>query len=227
MATYVMSDIHGEKDRFDEMLKKIGFSSKDELYILGDVIDRGPDGVALLRQIMAKYNIHMLLGNHEDMCLKANAPDATFDDIYRWGRNGSDPTVEALDQLRQKQLDEILLYLQELPTHLELEVGGVKYYLVHAFPGDNVHDEVWFRPAPDTPNPKPDHRVILGHTPVYILERPREEIMAYLQQLQSDGDHVRIYHGENFINLDCGCGHEIPGKALACLRLDDMAEFYL
>lgn len=41
MAHYVMSDIHGEADRFHAMLEKIHFSDDDTLYILGDVIDRG------------------------------------------------------------------------------------------------------------------------------------------------------------------------------------------
>ena len=46
MAHYVMSDIHGEADRFSAMLETIHFSSQDTLYILGDVIDRGPEGIA-------------------------------------------------------------------------------------------------------------------------------------------------------------------------------------
>ena len=41
MARYVMSDIHGEADRFHAMLEKIEFSADDTLYILGDLIDRG------------------------------------------------------------------------------------------------------------------------------------------------------------------------------------------
>ena len=64
MAHYVMSDIHGEADRFHAMLEKLRFSSQDTLYILGDVIDRGPDGIGLLRQIMQMRNAVLLLGNH-------------------------------------------------------------------------------------------------------------------------------------------------------------------
>ena len=36
MAHYVVSDIHGEDDRFHAMLQKINFSKEDTLYILGD-----------------------------------------------------------------------------------------------------------------------------------------------------------------------------------------------
>ena len=41
--TYVMSDIHGMSHLLEEMLEKIRFSAEDRLYILGDMIDRGPD----------------------------------------------------------------------------------------------------------------------------------------------------------------------------------------
>ena len=39
-----MSDIHGELDKFEQMLELIRFSDEDHLYILGDVIDRGAMG---------------------------------------------------------------------------------------------------------------------------------------------------------------------------------------
>ncbi len=42
MATYVISDIHGEYELFIKLLEKIRFTSADTLYVLGDVIDRGP-----------------------------------------------------------------------------------------------------------------------------------------------------------------------------------------
>ena len=40
--TYVLSDIHGNFEIFKRMLEKIQFNSHDQLYILGDICDRGP-----------------------------------------------------------------------------------------------------------------------------------------------------------------------------------------
>ena len=37
---YVMSDIHGQKRRFDSIMKQIKLQPEDTLYVLGDVIDR-------------------------------------------------------------------------------------------------------------------------------------------------------------------------------------------
>ena len=54
---YVMSDIHGRKDRFEDILEQINLRQNDLLYILGDVIDRNPSGVSLLRYIMSQANI--------------------------------------------------------------------------------------------------------------------------------------------------------------------------
>ena len=55
--TYVMSDIHGEHDRFKAMLQEIQFSDKDTLYILGDMIDYGPDSIAVVQDVMSRKNI--------------------------------------------------------------------------------------------------------------------------------------------------------------------------
>ena len=52
MSIYVMSDMHGLYDRYLKMLELIRFSEEDELYILGDMIDRGPDGIPILLDMM-------------------------------------------------------------------------------------------------------------------------------------------------------------------------------
>ena len=68
---YVLSDIHGNERRFNSIMKQINLQSEDTLYVLGDVIDRHPGGIRLLRRIMAMPNAKMLLGNHEYMMLRA------------------------------------------------------------------------------------------------------------------------------------------------------------
>ena len=70
---YCISDIHGCYDEFTELLRKIDFSSDDTLYVLGDAIDRGPESIKCLRYIMGASNIHLLMGNHEQMMFDALA----------------------------------------------------------------------------------------------------------------------------------------------------------
>lgn len=228
MSTYVMSDIHGESDRFHRMLELIHFSANDTLYIIGDVIDRGPDGVALLQEIMAAPNMILLLGNHEYIMLDYFSPTATEVEIRRWNRNGNQPTLAAWNGLTAEKQQEILTFLQNIPTHLSVTVNARTFYLVHGFIGDNVHDEVWLRPMPDWENPLPDCTLIIGHTKVSSLGRSQEEKEAYLAELELRGEHLHIRHLPHYIDIDCGCGYfDMPMRRLSCLRLDDMAEFYV
>lgn len=67
---YVMSDIHGMYDVYMEAMKKL--KKEDYVYILGDVIDRGDEGIRIIEDIMARCanprnnpKITFLLGNHE------------------------------------------------------------------------------------------------------------------------------------------------------------------
>ena len=227
MASYVISDIHGEADRFDKMLETVGFSGNDTLYILGDVVDRGPAGVELLERIRRSPNMVMLLGNHEYMCLQCFDPNATEKDHRRWARNGNAPTLAGLASLPGPRREELLSFLKALPTFLEIRVGERDFYLVHGFPGENVHDRVWGRPTLDTINPIPGRQLIIGHTPVLslLVEEALED--GYIQRMVSRGERLTILHAPGYIDIDCGCGHQLPVKALACLRLDDGAEFYV
>lgn len=227
MSIYVMSDLHGEADLFHAMLRKISFSEQDKLIILGDVIDRGPLGISLLTEIMDTPNMEMLLGNHEYMMLQYFDPQATPVEILRWGKNGNEPTIAEYDRLQQKQKDEIINFLQKLPTHMEIDLGSKKYYLVHAFPGANVHNEVWVRPSIDTPNPLEGVTLIIGHTPVLHLIADKEERPECETQMISRGEHPRIHYAEGFTDIDCGCSYIKPIKSLGCLRLEDMTEFYV
>lgn len=67
--TYVLSDIHGQMRRFQSVMNQINLQPGDTLYVLGDVIDRYPDGIRILRQLMVMPNVKLLLGNHEFVML--------------------------------------------------------------------------------------------------------------------------------------------------------------
>ena len=70
---YVISDIHGCIRTFEALLKMLHFSISDELYLLGDYIDRGPDSKSVLDLILSMrnkgYKIAALRGNHEELLL--------------------------------------------------------------------------------------------------------------------------------------------------------------
>lgn len=226
---YVISDLHGEKDRYDALLRRIRFSDADLLYVLGDVMDREPDGVAILRDLMARPNVRMLLGNHELMCLHTLGPHQEPGTKERWFRNGGEVTHDSLLDLPPQERGAALAYLGGLPDHLEIRVAGRAFHLVHGFPDETTYKRVWNRPRPETPNPFPDGRtVIVGHTPVcYFHGETGSQAEKYAEELADAGEHMRIAHMPGFIDVDCGCGTGYAARRLACLRLEDMGEFYV
>lgn len=72
---YVLGDIHGYKEPYDVAFKMI--KPEDSLVLIGDVIDRGPDGIKILQDLMRRKanepesNITFILGNHEKMMFES------------------------------------------------------------------------------------------------------------------------------------------------------------
>ena len=67
MATFLIGDVQGCDAALARLLEKIGFSpSRDTLYLLGDLVNRGPESAGVLRRVMAlQGSAHCLLGNHD------------------------------------------------------------------------------------------------------------------------------------------------------------------
>ncbi len=228
--TYVMSDIHGNLKRFLSVLKQIALKPTDTLYVLGDVIDRYPDGIKILRRLMKMKNVKMLLGNHEYMMLRALDGFEDMGDSFRmkniWYRNGGAETHASLKKLRKSTRREIFDYLKTLPAEIDITVNGFVYKLVHASPlgcpkaseedtQTPLERAVWTRRGKEEPAPD-GYILIFGHTPTYRYQK--DEPLA-------------VFYGNGCIGIDCGCGlSQTPlgrkNGRLACLRLDDMTVFY-
>ena len=146
MAVYVISDIHGNYDLFMELLKKIKFSEKDTLYVLGDVVDRGPHPIKVLHKLMEMPNAFCLVGNHELMairCLEFLMQEITEDSIEHmnegmiqgiseWQMNGSSTTMQEFRTLNREEQEDVLDFMKDFSVCEELQVAGKKYFLVHA-----------------------------------------------------------------------------------------------
>ncbi len=225
MSVYVMSDIHGCFNEFEKMLNLIGFSQNDQLYIIGDAVDRGKEPVKVLDYIMNHSNIILMRGNHENFltyCLESS-------EYYIWYANGGKITHEQIMLRGEEYKDKVLKYISKCKV---ITVIG-KYILVHAslkFSADyenitlkdflEIQNEdvcLWGRDNIGDEKQFQDYTVICGHTPVQAIDESIKE--------QED---VKILHRKGTIYIDCGCcyGTEAGGK-LACIRLDDMKEFYV
>ncbi len=235
MSTYVMSDIHGCHNEFKEMLKKIEFSDYDDLYIIGDVCDRGEDPIGVLLTIMSHKNMHLIMGNHDHwfkqyipLLIRAKEDQSLLNyhllnnDCITWLHyNGGFTTADQFLDLEYPLCYDIENYLDQCPYYQELSILGKKYLLVHAGLGSYsrqgvristipIHELIWSKIELND-NPLVDTTMIVGHTPTVLYGKQYEGIIAH-------GKNDRILH------IDCGC---VFGKTLGCLRLDDMKEFYV
>ena len=66
MATYAIGDIQGSYNEFRRLLDVINFNAKDKLWLVGDIVNRGPDSLLLLR-FLREINdaVVAVLGNHD------------------------------------------------------------------------------------------------------------------------------------------------------------------
>lgn len=221
MSKYVISDIHGMYDEFIKMLEVINFSDEDELFILGDIFDRGPKPLEILDYIVAHKNIHLIKGNHEEM----------FTDYFEegyialWRVNGGDTTHAQIMTKGYIYEENLYKYIKSLPYYMVVD----KFILVHAglfFPENykdlsldeflSVQEEevsLWDRSNVGSDKQFKDYKIICGHTPV--------------QSITNSTSDVKIVHTPGHIYIDCGCCFKSANGKLACLRLDDMKEFYV
>ena len=54
---YAVSDLHGCYDKYIKLLKRLKMTSDDSLYILGDIVDRGSDGMKILLGLIKRKNV--------------------------------------------------------------------------------------------------------------------------------------------------------------------------
>lgn len=182
-VVYAMADIHGMYDKYRAMLEQIGFCGDDELYVLGDVVDRGPQPVEVLRDMAARDNVFPILGNH----------DLTAADLLDYMRDFS--LYEAVD-VGERSFILVHAGLQNFDERRRLRDYGAEELIL----GRHDCGRRYFS--------DPSIFIVTGHTPT-LTRTGRAE----------------IYRENNNICIDCGA--YLPEGRLACLRLDDLREFYV
>ena len=223
---YVMSDLHGCYDKYAGMLEKIGFGDGDTLYILGDVIDRGPDGIRILLDMMGRKNVIPVIGNHESLALpgfKLIRDGASEEELrkkraYRlWMLSDGEPTAAAFRALPKETQTALVEYIERSSIYEEITVEGRRFHLSHTLPdyrpGPDIHNVslmefIWGEPDYETAY-APDMLFVTGHTPTHLIDP------AY---------QWRIWQGNGHIAVDCAAAW---GGRLGCLCLETMEEYYV
>ena len=234
MATYVISDIHGQYDKFIAMLDAINLRDTDTLYVLGDILDRGPQPIKVMLKLMEMPNAICIVGNHEYMaaeCLSFLMREVTdrsldeldyktLDNLVTWQYNGAKTTIDEFRALSAEMQAEVIDFIKDMSIYEELSVGGKEYLLVHAGLGNfdpakdildySLHDLVW-KQADYSRQYFDDKIVITGHTPT--------------QFIKGNPNPGYIYRQNNHIAIDCGAYLEDGRLAAVCL--DTGEEYYI
>lgn len=183
-----ISDIHANLSLFKSLLEKINFNDNDYLFILGDFVGKGSEGIKIIRYIMdlvKKGNTYVLMGNHEMITYSVYYdlnPEKLKEFLIKSKKNhviikdmldnegiiiDNDTNMLEVNKILKEKYSEELKFLVEL-DHV---IVTNEFYLAHAalFPsldkfGNNVADIIKtnnFRKQ----NIKFDKLAILGHWP--------------------------------------------------------------
>ncbi|MGH2318602.1 metallophosphoesterase family protein [Planococcus sp. SE5232] len=207
-----ISDIHGELELFDELLQKAEYDAVgDQLILLGDYGDRGPDSKGVLERVieLKKRGAIVLRGNHDQMMLDAVNDEPGAKQI--WARNGALATLQSYDpSIKDMTLPTAAVFWEHIDFIKETD-----YY--------HETDDFIFVHAgvqPDTPIGQTDpailmwirdefykvysgeKTVVFGHTPAFLMRGTRNN---------------DVYFGDNrIIGIDGGA---VYGGQLNCLEL--------
>ena len=125
MRKIIIGDVHGCLKELQELIALISLQSNDELVFVGDLLDKGPDGLGVWRYVKNKHNFNCkkviyVWGNHEDKHYR----------YYRKPQNFSNPSndLQLQAQFNQSDFDffeDFVLYHYDPLFHLLIIHGGV------------------------------------------------------------------------------------------------------
>lgn len=195
-----IGDVHGHYGGLMALLDAIALSPDDQLYFLGDLIDRGPESAAVVNFVY-RNGFPCLLGNHEQMLIEAFPGDAIdHSALQAWLYSGGQTTVMSYDKANQLLLEH-LEWMRSLPTHMDL--GDI--WLAHAGVHPDIpiekqtpHEYCWIRDefhSMKQPYFK-DKLIITGHTITFTLP---------------DVPPGAIAKGQGWLGIDTGVYHPRSG----------------
>lgn len=134
-----ISDIHGGYNLIKELLDKVNFTNDDYLFIIGDIIEKGPESLKTLQYIMklAKQdNVFVIIGNNDFALLDLFKDDFSFNyfnslknnkSIYHdfsnyYGINLDTPNnLEKIKELVKRDFIDEINFIYNLPTIIETD----------------------------------------------------------------------------------------------------------
>ena len=224
---YIVSDIHGEYELFVRLLERISFSEEDEMFICGDVIDKGPQPIRLAKLVSSCDNIHCIIGNHELAFLKyyqsilQTSPD-DFDEVLKKLQNYFSEDGCLLDWDLVDWFDGLPSYIEEddficvhagIPIDSEQQLVPLDEVSVEQL----VHDRRFKDPNVIHKSPK---CVFFGHTQTDCIYG-ENKILGYRRNNGVPAKSITDFYK---IHLDTGSW---SNGVLGCFCIDTLKAVYI
>ena len=212
----LISDIHGELEMFEQLLEKMQYNpAEDQLVLLGDYVDRGPNSRGVLNKVMElkEEGAIVLRGNHDDMLLAAAKGEENA--WERWWKNGALPTLLSYDPTITEQ---VLPDTEEFQKHIAF-IEELDYYV-------ETEDYIFVHGGvdPDTPVAETDPYVLIWIRDKFHKGYHGDKTVVFghttTPNLHDDPENFNVFFGENrIIGIDGGAvyggqlnGLELPSK---------------
>ena len=220
---FVFSDVHG---CHREMMKALQFwnPEREQLVVLGDLVDRGPDSmkvVSTLMNLKAAYGeqVVVLSGNHDKMFANWLVESARDDLAFGYMQTHDETLASTYEKhkhfkkaSRQQRAENVLrnykrelMFLYRLPHYHESE------HVVFVHAGVNVKLDDWRTDTNCMDNVRArfykssygvGKRVFFGHTPTALIRNDNSDHPDNTPWVNPDGDKVGVDGGACFSN---GC----------------------
>ena len=249
MATWVIGDVHGCFDDFIKMINHKDIQPEDNIILIGDIIDRGPNSYKMIQwaieHVSQSGKYQMVCGNHEDNIINdfnrckhhvekrwcsssvhslADMDICEMHTDYDFTSYMYAEGFETVESVRS-----IVDWFKSLPLYKNVAVtnknGQTKHYTIaHAWYGPKLSrdDIVWYRDINDFTNAlEGDYRPESDEILVHG-HTPTPIINVPNKEPSSD-----ILIRDHSINIDCGCVFRQYGGKLAAIRLEDLYAIYV
>ncbi len=174
-SVWVVGDIHGYRETFAALLDALDLSDGDRVVCIGDLIDRGPDSLGVMRIVRDRPEVSSIRGNHDEM-LRLSLSPRHGGMMKSWLKFGGKQTLASMSGEADQRIElarSWVGFVESLPTQLVLR----EFRLVHAgfVPGkpldeQNNHELMSSREIFQLRDPLDlERQIIVGHTTTQVL----------------------------------------------------------
>ena len=207
---FAISDIHGCSRTFKALLTQIQLNKNDQLFLLGDYVNRGPDSAGVIDEIIdlksKDFDVYCLRGNHDQLVL--DTEDKKLDKLQSvLDNNNSLGLLSKKGKIKKRYRK----FIESCIYFIEVD----QYFLVHAgfdFHADNPFEN--YKAMMNIPKFKAKKKWLKGKQ---VIHGHNPKILSKIMN--------KIKKGKKKIHIDNGCANvDTKGQGnLLCFNLDTQA----